>query len=217
MADIVEAQMKKLKDREIKNLNSELHAMFDDVTPETVLPNTLTPRALANAEEIKKLKHKLNRERLNVSVDGDPALKRVGKLQDKITRLRKDTFVDITGKEGTARDWLGPAVAEVGQPSAAEIKRIRDLEMGNARKETSPLMIRSSGAATVWTRYKKSCLANSCRKKGYQCMMSFKPHFDNLVRNLIICQESVKRSLRLCRGKSKNVWQGKKARTAWMI
>ena len=125
--------------QEIKNLNNELHAMFDDVTPETVLPNTLTPRALANAEEIKKLKHKLNRERLNVSVDGDPALKRVGKLQDKITRLRKDTFVDITGKEGTARDWLGPAVAEVVQPSAAEIKRIRDLEMGNARKENQSL------------------------------------------------------------------------------
>ena len=125
--------------QEIKNLNNELHAMFDDVTPETVLPNTLTPRALANAEEIKKLKHKLNRERLNVSVDGDPALKRVGKLQDKITRLRKDTFVDITGKGGTARDWLGPAVADVGKPSAAETKRIRDLEMGNARKENQLL------------------------------------------------------------------------------
>ena len=125
--------------QEIKNLNSELHAMFDDVTPETVLPNTLTPRALANAEEIKKLKHKLNRERLNVSVDGDPALKRVGKLQDKITRLRKDTFVDITGKGGTARDWLGPAVADVGKPSAADMKRIRDLEMGNALKENQSL------------------------------------------------------------------------------
>jgi len=125
--------------QEIKNLNSELHAMFDDVTPETVLPNTLTPRALANAEEIKKLKHKLNRERLNVSVDGDPALKRVGKLQDKITRLRKDTFVDITGKGGTARDWLGPAVADVGKPSAAETKRIRDLDMGNALKENQSL------------------------------------------------------------------------------